>query len=114
MLTSPVLSNAAFATGDITKAIQSPATKPAAQESATTTASTDAVRLTKTIKPSAYQLTFEPDLKEFIYTGKEVIDINVAEPSKEITLHSIDLNFTQKIRQSRSRSKKRTSTHHFQ
>ncbi len=95
MLTSPVLSNAAFATGDITKAIQSPATKPAAQESATTTASTDAVRLTKTIKPSAYQLTFEPDLKEFIYTGKEVIDINVAEPSKEITLHSIDLNFTQ-------------------
>lgn len=105
MLSSPALTNFAWATGDIAKATQVPATKSSPTPVAT---STDAVRLPKAIKPSAYQLTFEPDLQKFTYTGKEIIEINIAEPTKEIALNSIDLNFNQIELESLSDHSKKT------
>jgi puromycin-sensitive aminopeptidase len=49
------------------------------------------VQLVSHIKPNRYTLTLKPDLEAFIFEGKEVIDITLDKPTKEITLHSKDL-----------------------
>ncbi|KAB5563420.1 peptidase family M1-domain-containing protein [Coniochaeta sp. 2T2.1] len=41
--------------------------------------------------PRHYDLTLEPDLEKLTYEGKVIIDLDVAEDSKSIALHTIDL-----------------------
>lgn len=54
----------------------------------------DVLRLTKEVKPSYYDLTFQPDLKEFKYTGKEIITLDIASARKEIILHALEMNIS--------------------
>ena len=49
------------------------------------------VRLVSHIKPERYNLTLKPDLEAFTFSGKEIIDILIDKPIKEITLHSKDI-----------------------
>ena len=50
------------------------------------------IRLPAHIKPLHYNLTLKPDLEAFTFSGKEVIDIKLDKPAKEITLHSKDID----------------------
>ncbi|KAF2109018.1 peptidase family M1-domain-containing protein [Lophiotrema nucula] len=43
------------------------------------------------VKPLHYDLTLEPDFDKFTYEGKVVIDLDVKEDSKSITLNTLDL-----------------------
>ncbi|MBX9721624.1 MAG: hypothetical protein K2X81_09535, partial [Candidatus Obscuribacterales bacterium] len=70
-------------------------TTNADKSSATAAAgSKDVVRLTKTVKPSHYDLTFEPDLEKFTYTGDETISLSVAEPTNVITLNALEMTLS--------------------
>lgn len=51
----------------------------------------DVLRLSKTIKPQAYQITVEPDLEKFTYTGEENIALTISAESKEIILNALEL-----------------------
>ena len=50
------------------------------------------VRLPAHIHPKRYTLELKPDLEAFTFAGKEVIDMILDTPTKEITLHSKDLH----------------------
>ena len=52
-----------------------------------------AQRLPANVIPSQYSLEFAPDLKAATFTGSEVIDINIKEPTNAITLNAIELKF---------------------
>ena len=49
------------------------------------------VRLSQFIKPERYQLTIKPDLEGFIFEGEEIIHLLLEKSSREITLHSKEL-----------------------
>lgn len=49
------------------------------------------VRLPVHITPHRYKIMLKPDLEEFTFYGEETIDIDVSKRTKEITLHSADL-----------------------
>ena len=83
------------ATGDFAQATKAQ-TKPGSVTEAKPS-SKDVLRLTKEVKPSAYELTFEPDLVNFTYTGKEVVSINVASPRKEIMLHALEMDISEVV-----------------
>jgi aminopeptidase N len=57
------------------------------------TLATQAQRLPKTVRPQHYSLKLTPDLKAATFTGSEVIDVTLAEPSSSITLNAHDLTF---------------------
>jgi aminopeptidase N len=57
------------------------------------TAPATAQRLPQTVKPEHYALTLTPDLKAATFTGKETIDVNVAEPVNAITLNAAEIEF---------------------
>ncbi|MCH7594824.1 MAG: hypothetical protein IIB27_09945, partial [Chloroflexi bacterium] len=48
-------------------------------------------RLPKTVTPSHYKLTLEPDLKNFTFAGTEAVDIAVKETTGVIVLNAIEL-----------------------
>ena len=50
-----------------------------------------AQRLSTNVIPSHYALAFTPDLKAATFSGSEVIDIDIKEPSNAITLNAIEL-----------------------
>lgn len=50
------------------------------------------VRLPSHIAPVRYALEIKPDMEAFTFGGKEVIDLTIAKPTKEITLHSKDIH----------------------
>jgi aminopeptidase N/puromycin-sensitive aminopeptidase len=52
-----------------------------------------AQRLSGNVVPSHYSLEFTPDLQAATYTGSEVIDINIKEPTSAITLNAIEIEF---------------------
>src|SRR5580693_5308165 len=52
-----------------------------------------AQRLSTSVIPSHYSLSFAPDLKAATFTGSEVIDVNIKEPTNAITLNAIELTF---------------------
>ena len=52
-----------------------------------------AQRLSGNVIPSHYSLEFSPDLKAASFTGSEVIDVNIKEPTSAITLNAIELKF---------------------
>ncbi|MDE2030924.1 MAG: M1 family metallopeptidase [Patescibacteria group bacterium] len=51
----------------------------------------ESVRLVTHIKPDNYNLTLKPDIESFIFTGKEIITINIDKSISSITLHSKDI-----------------------
>lgn len=64
------------------------------------------VRLSKDVVPIKYDIKLHPDLENFTFGGTEVININLLKDTKEITLHSkeidietarLDKDFTKKI-----------------
>ena len=55
--------------------------------------SADAERLPQTVVPEHYGLKLTPDLKAATFSGVEQIDVDMREPSKKITLNSIELEF---------------------
>ena len=50
------------------------------------------VRLLPHISPTHYNLHLHPDLLSFTFSGHEIIKINIDKDTKEITLHSKDLD----------------------
>ncbi|MBI2018598.1 M1 family metallopeptidase [Candidatus Daviesbacteria bacterium] len=48
-------------------------------------------RLPVHVKPERYKIMLKPDLENFIFEGEETIYLNLEKPSKEIILHSADL-----------------------
>ncbi|HUH61814.1 MAG TPA: M1 family metallopeptidase [Terracidiphilus sp.] len=52
-----------------------------------------AQRLPQTVKPEHYALTLAPDLKAATFTGKETIEVNVAEPVNAIALNAAEIEF---------------------
>ncbi len=57
------------------------------------TLTSQAQRLPTTVRPQHYSLTLTPDLKAATFTGSEVIDVSLAEPTSSITLNAHDLTF---------------------
>jgi aminopeptidase N len=51
-------------------------------------------RLPRTVVPSRYDLTLEPDLAEATFTGSEVVTLSVEEPVDEIVLNADDLELS--------------------
>ncbi len=49
------------------------------------------VRLPSYIKPERYQITLKPDLKKFTFEGEETIFLTLGKATREIILHSVDL-----------------------
>ncbi|TBR06935.1 MAG: M1 family peptidase, partial [Candidatus Nitrosotenuis sp.] len=43
------------------------------------------------VLPLHYDLTFEPNLNNFTFTGKEIIDIKISKPTRIISLNSAEL-----------------------
>jgi puromycin-sensitive aminopeptidase len=54
-------------------------------------ASESAYRLPRTVTPSRYELTIEPDLAAGIFRGAEDVLLEVHEPVREIVLNAVDL-----------------------
>lgn len=52
-----------------------------------------AQRLPTDVTPQHYSLTLEPDLKAATFTGKETIDVTLAQPSTSITLNAAQITF---------------------
>ena len=52
---------------------------------------TDAVVLPTNVRPTHYQITLQPDMEKFTFDGLEVIDIDVQEPTSEISLNAAEL-----------------------
>ncbi len=50
------------------------------------------VRLPEHIKPIRYELTLKPDLDAFVFEGWETINLEVGKATKNVTLHSKNLN----------------------
>jgi len=51
-------------------------------------------KLPKAVVPSAYRITIDPDLDKLTFTGKEEVDIDVAQPTEDVTLNALGLRFT--------------------
>lgn len=46
------------------------------------------VRLSRNVIPLEYDITLEPDLKNFTFEGEETITLSILKPTRELTLHS--------------------------
>ena len=51
----------------------------------------DAYRLPRTVRPTRYVLTLEPDIEGATFTGDEIVAIEILEPVDEIVLNSLGL-----------------------
>src|SRR6266487_3743778 len=49
-------------------------------------------RLAKDLRPSRYALRFDLDLDNWISRGRAQIDLHLAAPQREITLHAVELD----------------------
>ncbi|MBI2600294.1 M1 family metallopeptidase, partial [Candidatus Daviesbacteria bacterium] len=49
------------------------------------------VRLPSHVKPERYKIMLKPDLNEFTFTGLETIYLSLEKPTKQITLHAVEL-----------------------
>ncbi|MCR4305983.1 MAG: M1 family metallopeptidase, partial [Candidatus Daviesbacteria bacterium] len=49
------------------------------------------VRLPAHVRPERYKIMLKPDLNEFTFTGEETILLSLDKPTKEITLHAVEL-----------------------
>jgi aminopeptidase N/puromycin-sensitive aminopeptidase len=55
--------------------------------------SASAQRLPQTVRPEHYRLWLAPDLKAATFSGVETIDVNLAEPTNQITLNAAEITF---------------------
>src|ERR1051325_210551 len=53
--------------------------------------SLNAQRLPRTVVPSHYRLSLDPDIKEQKFSGDETITVKVQQPTREIVLNSLGL-----------------------
>jgi aminopeptidase N len=53
----------------------------------------NAQRLPQNVKPQHYTLTLTPDLKAATFTGKETIDVMLAQPANDIVLNAAQITF---------------------
>ena len=53
----------------------------------------NAQRLPSTTTPENYKLTFSPDLAKNIFTGEEIITVQTSQPTSEIVLNAVDIDF---------------------
>lgn len=53
----------------------------------------NAQRLPQNVKPQHYTLTLTPDLKAATFTGKETIDVMLAQPASDIVLNAAQITF---------------------
>lgn len=44
------------------------------------------------VVPTHYDLTLEPDLTKFTFEGTVIVDLDVAEDSKSISLHTLEID----------------------
>jgi puromycin-sensitive aminopeptidase len=52
------------------------------------------IRLAPHVTPITYRITLKPDLEAHTFQGEETIEISIDKPTREITLHSKDLDIT--------------------
>lgn len=57
----------------------------------------ESVLLPKSVRPIRYDLTLEPDLETFVFLGSETVEVEVAELTTEVVLHSVDLDIEKEI-----------------
>lgn len=50
------------------------------------------VRLAKHVAPLRYAITLHPDLEAHTFSGEETVSLTLAKPTKELTLHSLELS----------------------
>ena len=48
--------------------------------------------LPQNVKPELYDITLVPDLDNFVFSGEEIIDINISKPTTDLTLNSTDIS----------------------
>ena len=68
-------------------AANSPATLP----KKTATSEESSFKLPTSVLPISYELSFTPNLQTFVFDGQETVLINVTQPSKTVTLNSLDI-----------------------
>eukprot|EP00794_Sanderia_malayensis_P017827 gene17827-19608_t len=51
-------------------------------------------RLPTNVVPSNYEITLQPDLKNFTFKGNEIIDLQVKSSTKQITMNCVDINIS--------------------
>src|SRR5262252_6988075 len=66
------------------------ATGPAVAEAAFSFGATPG-KLPKTVAPVHYALDLTPDLDKLTFSGSEVVDIDVMEPTRRLVLNAVDL-----------------------
>lgn len=54
----------------------------------------DFERLPKTVVPSHYQISIEPDLEKFTFTGEETVTLSIKEDTDKIVLNSLDIEIS--------------------
>ncbi len=54
----------------------------------------NSVRLMEHVQPLHYEITLRPDLEAHVFSGEEVIILNLDKTTSEITLHSNNLDIT--------------------
>ncbi|MGE0406900.1 MAG: M1 family metallopeptidase, partial [Candidatus Korobacteraceae bacterium] len=69
-----------------------------------------AQRLPQTVRPSHYQLTFEPDFAADRFRGEAVIDIQLSQAASSIQMHAMDLTIESATIQAGGRSQQATVT----
>lgn len=50
-------------------------------------------QLPKTVRPTQYSLNIRPDAEKLAFSGQAVIDVDVLQPVREITLNAVDMKF---------------------
>jgi puromycin-sensitive aminopeptidase len=83
-----------YASSDVKSSTSTKAPSKSSAKPADAPTAGDVVRLTKSVKPESYELSFEPNLRDFTYKGSESILLNIAAPTKEITLNALEMNIT--------------------
>ena len=48
-------------------------------------------RLPRSVVPRHYSITIEPDLENFVFSGSEIVEVDVQEPVSQVILNSLDL-----------------------
>lgn len=93
LLSSSLVNAAGDSAQQTVAAVTTPtsAAKPTS-EAKPSSSSKDVLRLTKDVKPIAYELTIKPDLEASTYTGVETCQLTVASARKEIILHALEMN----------------------
>ena len=58
-----------------------------------TEATSGATTLPRTVRPTKYRLTLQPNIDDFTFKGSQSVDIEILEPTSQIVLNAIDLEF---------------------